>query len=129
MHQAILLPGAVLPAALAYAALREAIADDDVDVVAKTLEIYLMSEPPPGYSLDIEIEGVVRAADSAGFERFRLVGYSAGGAGATAFAARCGDRLHASRYWSRPGSALRARPLLGTRAEAPLDARQERAPC
>jgi pimeloyl-ACP methyl ester carboxylesterase len=94
MHQAILLPGAVLPAALAYAALREAIADDDVDVVAKTLEIYLMSEPPPGYSLDIEIEGVVRAADSAGFERFHLVGYSAGGACATAFAARYGDRLH-----------------------------------
>jgi pimeloyl-ACP methyl ester carboxylesterase len=94
MHEAILLPGAVLPAALAYAALRQALAGDDVNVVAQTLEVYATSEPPPGYSLDIEIEGVVRAADSAGFERFHLVGYSAGGACATAFAARYGDRLH-----------------------------------
>ena len=94
MHQAILLPGAVLPAELAYGALREALADDDVDVVAKDLEVYAPSEPPPGYSLDNEIEGVVRAADSAGFERFHLVGYSAGGACATAFAARYGDRPH-----------------------------------
>jgi hypothetical protein len=39
MHEAILLPGAVLPAELAYAALREALADDDVDVVAKDLEV------------------------------------------------------------------------------------------
>ncbi len=93
MHQAILLPGAVLPAELAYAALREALADDDVAVVVKDLEVYAMSEPPPGYSLDIEIEGVVHAADSAGFERFHLVGYSAGGACATAFAARYGDRV------------------------------------
>jgi pimeloyl-ACP methyl ester carboxylesterase len=94
MHEAILLPGAVLPAELAYAALREALADDDVDVVAKDLEVYAMSEPPPGYSLDNEIEGVLRAADSAGFERFHLVGYSAGGACATAFAARYAERLH-----------------------------------
>ena len=94
MHQAILLPGAVLPAELAYAALREALADDDVDVVAKDLEVYAPSEPPPGYSLDNEIEGVARAADAAGFERFHLVGYSAGGACATALAARYGDRLH-----------------------------------
>jgi hypothetical protein len=48
MHQAILMPGAVLPVALAYAALREALADDDVNVVAKTLEVYATSEPPPG---------------------------------------------------------------------------------
>lgn len=94
MHQTILLPGAVLPAEFAYAALRAALADEDIDVVAQDLEVYVMSEPPPGYSLDIEIEGVVRAADAAGFERFHLVGYSAGGACATAFAASYGDRLH-----------------------------------
>jgi hypothetical protein len=67
MHQAIALPGAVLPAELAYAALREALADDDVDIVSKDLEVYATSAPPPGYSLDTEIEGVARAADSAGF--------------------------------------------------------------
>jgi hypothetical protein len=63
MHQAIALPGAVLPAALAYAAPREALADGDVNVVAKDLEVYATSEPPPGYSLETEIEGVVPAAD------------------------------------------------------------------
>lgn len=94
IHQAILLPGAVLPAAPAYAALCEALAGDHADLIAKDLEVYAMSEPPPGYSLDVEIEGVARAADAAGFERFHLVGYSAGGACAAAFAARYGDRLH-----------------------------------
>jgi pimeloyl-ACP methyl ester carboxylesterase len=92
-HQAILLPGAVLPARLAYEALSEALAGDDVDAVAKDLELYGTEQPPPGYSLDLEIEGVLQAADEAGFERFHLVGYSGGGAGATAFAACHGDRL------------------------------------
>jgi pimeloyl-ACP methyl ester carboxylesterase len=63
-------------------------------VVAKDLEVYATSRPPPSYSLDIEIEGVMREADAAGFERFHLVGYSAGGACATAFAARHAERLH-----------------------------------
>src|SRR5687767_6408228 len=93
MHQAIVLPGAVLPAELAYAALLEALAGDGIDVVAKDLEVYATREPPPGYSLDVEIEGVMRQADAAGFERFHLVGYSAGGACAVAFTARYGDRL------------------------------------
>lgn len=92
-HQAILLPGAVLPAELAYAALLEALAGDHVDVIAKDLELYATSQPPPNYSLDVEIQSVLRAADAARFERFHLVGYSGGGATATAFAARHPDRL------------------------------------
>jgi FtsP/CotA-like multicopper oxidase with cupredoxin domain len=63
MHQAIALPGTVSPAALAYAAPRETLADGDVKVVGKDLEVYATSEPPPGYSLEAEIEGVVPAAD------------------------------------------------------------------
>jgi pimeloyl-ACP methyl ester carboxylesterase len=37
--------------------------------------------------------GILREAESAGFERFHLVGYSGGGAISAAFAARFPDRL------------------------------------
>ncbi len=49
--------------------------------------------PPPGYSLETEVEGVRRVADDAGFGTFHLVGYSAGGASALAFASRYPGRL------------------------------------
>ena len=52
--QVILLPGAVLPADLAYGALLEALGDE-VEVVAKELEVYAGDEPPSNYSLDVEI--------------------------------------------------------------------------
>jgi pimeloyl-ACP methyl ester carboxylesterase len=89
----MLLPGGVLPSELAYGALLEALAGDDVEAVAKDLEVYATEQPPPDYSLDVEVQGVMRAADAAAFERFHLVGYSGGGACATAFAARHGDRV------------------------------------
>ncbi|HEU0304107.1 MAG TPA: alpha/beta hydrolase [Gaiellaceae bacterium] len=92
MHDVMLLPGAVLPADLAYAALVEALGED-VDAVAKDLEVYAGDQPPAGYSLDTEIAGVLREADRQGWERFHLVGYSAGGASALATAARHGGRL------------------------------------
>src|SRR5260370_10439097 len=81
-----------MPAELAYGALLDALGDD-VEAIAKDLEIYAGPEPPRNYSLDIEIDGLVRAADRAGFDRFHLVGYSAGGASSLAFAARYPDRL------------------------------------
>src|SRR6266849_719989 len=90
--QTILLPGGVMPADLAYGALLEAL-DDDVEAIAKELEVYAGPEPPPGYTLDHEIDGVLRAADEAGFERFHLVGYSGGGASSLAFAAKHPERL------------------------------------
>lgn len=92
MPGAILLPGAVLPAALAYGDLIEALGDD---VVARTkdLELYAGGEPPPGYGLELEVDGVLREAEEAGFERFHLGGYSGGGAVALALAARDPDRL------------------------------------
>ena len=77
--QAILLPGAVMPAELAYGALLEALGDD-VHAVAKDLEIYADAAPPAGYTLQHETDGILRTADAAGFDRFHLVGYSAGGA-------------------------------------------------
>lgn len=90
--QAILLPGGVMPAELAYGALLAALGDD-VQAVAKELEIYADTAPPAGYTLQHETDGILRTAAAAGFDRFHLVGYSAGGAASLAFAARHPERL------------------------------------
>ena len=90
--QAIFLPGAVMPAELAYGALLEALGDD-VHAVATDLEMYANSKPPLGYTLQHEINGILLTAESAGFDRFHLVGYSAGGASSLAFAAEHPERL------------------------------------
>lgn len=88
----LLLPGAGLPAELAYGPLLEVLGNG-AEVVAKGLEVYADDEPPAGYTLAHEVDGVVRAADAAGFDRFHLVGYSAGGASSLLFAARHPERL------------------------------------
>jgi pimeloyl-ACP methyl ester carboxylesterase len=88
----ILLPGAVLPAELAYGALVETLGHD-VEAAAKDLEVYAGDEPPVDYSLDTEVGGVIREADALDWERFHLVGYSGGGASALAAAARWPDRV------------------------------------
>ena len=92
--RAILLPGSVLPANLAYAALIEALGAG-TEAVAKELEVYATRQPPPDYSLDLEVAGVLREADERGWQRFHLVGYSGGGASALAVAAH-----HPGRLWS-----------------------------
>jgi pimeloyl-ACP methyl ester carboxylesterase len=81
-----------MPAELAYGALLEALGAD-VDAVAKELEIYAGSAPPPDYTLEHEIDGILRTARAAGFDRFHLVGYSGGGAATLAFAAKHPERL------------------------------------
>ena len=88
----ILLPGAVLPAELAYAALLPALGPG-VDAVAKDLELYATPEPADDYSLETEVAGVLREADARGWERFHLVGYSGGGAAALACAVSSADRV------------------------------------
>ena len=88
----ILLPGIVLPAEPAYGALIAALGPD-VEAVAKDLEVYATPEPPEDYGLEVEIAGVLREADALGWERFHLVGYSAGGAASLAFAAARPERL------------------------------------
>ncbi|GAB2733358.1 alpha/beta fold hydrolase [Arthrobacter bambusae] len=88
----VLLPGSVLPAQPAYGALIQALGPD-VDAVAKDLELYDGDEPPPGWNLDTEIEGVLREADARGWETFHLLGYSGGGAASLAFAAKHPQRL------------------------------------
>jgi pimeloyl-ACP methyl ester carboxylesterase len=91
-HSVVLLPGGVLPAEPAYAALLGALGDS-VDAIAKDLEVYGADEPPPGYGLETEVEGISREAARHGYDRFHLVGYSAGGASSLAFAARHSERL------------------------------------
>ena len=91
-HLVVLLPGGVLPAEPAYAALLQVLGER-VDAVAKDLEVYSEDRPPPEYSLGMEIEGILREADVHGFDRFHLVGYSGGGASSLAFAALHGERL------------------------------------
>ena len=87
-----MLPGAVLPADLAYGALLE-ILGDEVEAVAKELEMYAGEALPLNYALDVEVEGILHAAEASGFERFHLVGYSAGGASSLVFAAKHPERL------------------------------------
>ena len=88
----LLLPGIVLPAELAYGALVGALGPD-VEVLQKELEVYAAPEPPVGYGLETEVAGAVREADARGWERFHLVGYSAGGAASLALAAKRPERL------------------------------------
>jgi pimeloyl-ACP methyl ester carboxylesterase len=63
------------------------------EAIAKELELYGGHDPPPDYTLNHEIDGLLRTADEAGFDRFHLVGYSAGGATSLAFASRYPRRL------------------------------------
>jgi pimeloyl-ACP methyl ester carboxylesterase len=88
----IFLPGIVMPASAAYASLLAELGAD-VHAVVKDLEVYAASTPPPDYSLDVEVAGVVEAARARGWDRFHLVGYSGGGSVALAFAALHPERL------------------------------------
>lgn len=92
MSDVLLLPGVVMPAPLAYGALLDAL-PGGTNAVAKDLELYAADEPPAGYTLDVEGQGILRAAADAGFARFHLVGYSAGGAAALRFATLQPERL------------------------------------
>jgi pimeloyl-ACP methyl ester carboxylesterase len=87
----LLLPGVVLPASLAYGALLDAL-PERIHAVAKDLEVYA-GVPSADYTLDLESDGIRRAAAEAGFGRFHLVGYSAGGAAALWFATLQPERL------------------------------------
>jgi pimeloyl-ACP methyl ester carboxylesterase len=88
----IMLPGGVLPASLAYEELQRELGEG-VNAVAKELEVYASDRPPAGFTLDTEVAGILRCAQETGFDRFHLVGYSAGGAASLAMAAAHPDRL------------------------------------
>lgn len=88
----IMLPGGVLPAEIAYKDLIQELGPQ-TNVVTKELEMYSTPEPRKDYGLHLEVAGILRAADEAHFERFHLLGYSAGGASSLAFAAAHPERL------------------------------------
>lgn len=90
--RAIFLPGGVVPADIAYGPLLEVLGGH-ADAVVKDLELYAGPDPPTDYSLDAELDGIRRTAREAGFDRFHLVGFSAGGAASLAFAAFDPERL------------------------------------
>jgi pimeloyl-ACP methyl ester carboxylesterase len=92
VHQVVLLPGGVVPAEPAYAALLAALGSD-VDARPKDLEVYAGDAPPVDYSIATEVAGIGRVADEAGFDVFHLVGYSGGGAMSLGFAAARPERL------------------------------------
>src|SRR5690242_21021326 len=81
----VFLPGSVLPAQAAYGALVDALGTE-VDALVKDLEVYALPEPPPAYTLDDEVDGVLRTADQRGWKLFHLVAYSVGGPAPLAFA-------------------------------------------
>jgi pimeloyl-ACP methyl ester carboxylesterase len=80
----VFLPGAILPAAEQYAPLL-AVLGDRVSPLLHDLELYATDAPPADYDLSAEVSGLKRAADTAGWDSFHLVGYSGGGAVALAF--------------------------------------------
>lgn len=81
-----------MPAAAAFGDLLAELGTD-VDALAKELEVYAGDAPPPDYTLDIEVDGVLAAARARGWDRFHLAGYSGGASVALACAARHPDRL------------------------------------
>jgi pimeloyl-ACP methyl ester carboxylesterase len=89
---AIFLPGVIMPAMLRYAPLLRALGAA-VRVAPKELELYAAARPPDGYAIESEVDGISRAADAAGFDRFHLYGHSAGGACALAYAASHPERV------------------------------------
>jgi pimeloyl-ACP methyl ester carboxylesterase len=85
-------PGIILPATLRYAPLIAALGES-AGAITKELEVYSQDIPPENYAIELEVDGISRAADEAGFDRFHLYAHSAGGACALAYAATYPERL------------------------------------
>jgi len=84
--------GAVAPATWTYARLQRQL-HKEAFLVLKDLEGY--AEPlATDYGLHSEVEAISRLADEAGFQRLHLIGYSAGGSIALAFALAYPERIN-----------------------------------
>ncbi|MCK5746488.1 MAG: alpha/beta hydrolase [Oricola sp.] len=88
----ILLPGIITPADITYRYLLPQF-EGPATVIARDLAIYANGAPPSDYSLDMEVDAILKAADGAGFDRFHIGGFSGGGAISAAFAACHPNRL------------------------------------
>lgn len=87
---ALFIAGAT-PAEIVYGPLLGVIGDE-VRAELKDPEVFAGEVPAPGYTFDDEVESIRRVADGAGQESIHLVGYSAGGSAALAFAAKYPQR-------------------------------------
>ena len=63
----------------------------------------MVRRAPEDYSLDDEVASVLAAVAERGWDRFHLVGYSAGASAALACAAAHGDRLSSLALLDVPG--------------------------
>lgn len=88
----IFLGGPIFPAAQQFAGILTALGES-VDAFPKEYELHRQDAPPPDYGLDTEVEGIRSLADDRGWKSVHLVGYSAGGSIALAFAAAYPDRV------------------------------------
>jgi pimeloyl-ACP methyl ester carboxylesterase len=88
----VLLPGIVMPANLRYAALASELGGS-ASLQLKELEVYSGDQPPPGYRISTEVEGITAVADAAGWKTFHLYGHSGGGACTIAYAHRYPERV------------------------------------
>jgi pimeloyl-ACP methyl ester carboxylesterase len=88
----VFLPGGIQPVSIQYGPLLNAF-NIDIQPLLKDLEVYADGTPPVPYTLSKEVEGLRRASDQAGMEKFHLVAYSGGGAVALAFSGRYPERV------------------------------------
>lgn len=88
----VFVPGGVTPVAPSYGPLLAELGDE-IAPLLKDLEVYAGDAPPAGYSVQTEVDGLLRAVDEAGLGTFHLVAYSGGGAVSLAFAAQHHERL------------------------------------
>jgi pimeloyl-ACP methyl ester carboxylesterase len=88
---AVLLPGILMPARARYAPLMAAL--DGREAWPKELEVYAGDAPPPGYTLDDEVAGLLAFLNERGVDRAHLYGHSAGASIALAFTAEHGERV------------------------------------
>lgn len=88
----VFVPGGVTPVEPSYGPLLEELGDE-IAPLLKDLEVYAGDAPPAGYSVQTEVDGLLRAVDGAGLTTFHLVGYSGGAAVCLAFAAQHPQRL------------------------------------
>jgi pimeloyl-ACP methyl ester carboxylesterase len=91
-HWPVICIGAVAPAAWTYARLQRLL-QKEARLVLRDLEGY--AQPlAADYGLPSEVKAITCAADAAGFQSFHLVGYSAGGSVALAFALAHPERVN-----------------------------------
>jgi pimeloyl-ACP methyl ester carboxylesterase len=88
----IAMPGVLSPAAIRFAPVQAALGGTRT-IHLKDLELYAGDSISPTYSIDDEVKGLTRFADSVGARQFHLLAYSGGGFISLAFAGTHPERL------------------------------------